>query len=108
MIELATETIMTLEEAAKRVLVNQATVFRWVTQGSKGSKLEAFRVGTRWRTSMEALQRFSDALTPANEPTSAPQSRLQTSRERQRYLERVSELLDEKLGVRKCETCKRL
>ena len=45
------------------------TVLRWVIHGSKGPsgsriRLEAVRLGGRWMTSREALQRFAERLTP--------------------------------------------
>ena len=72
MIDLATETLLTLEDAAERLLVSNCPVTRWVTRGSKGAKLEALRVGGLWRTSVEALQRFADASTPAQQSDPAP------------------------------------
>jgi excisionase family DNA binding protein len=110
MIDLATETVITLEEAAKRLLVNPSTVLRWVTQGTKGLKLEAFRVGGRWRTSMEALQRFADAQTPSQEPTaslhpSQPVRSVLTEKERQRRAAQACRELDEALGDRFCAVC---
>lgn len=77
MIDIATETVMTLGDAAKKVLVDQTTVFRWVTKGTKGIKLEAFRVGTRWRTSLEAPQLFIDARTPSHESAPVPRTQNQ-------------------------------
>jgi hypothetical protein len=46
-----------------------STLLRWVTRGSAGPdgmivRLEALRLGGRWMTSSEALQRFAEALTP--------------------------------------------
>jgi excisionase family DNA binding protein len=105
MIDIATETIITLEDAAKRLLVNPSTVLRWVTQGAKGLKLEAMRVGGRWRTSVEALQRFADAQTPRQEPYQTMQSPVRTPAERQRRAEEAGRRLDEMLGVRWCAKC---
>jgi hypothetical protein len=46
-----------------------STILRWIIKGSKAPdgtvvRLEACRLGGRWLTSREALQRFSDQLTP--------------------------------------------
>jgi predicted site-specific integrase-resolvase len=38
-IDLATETLLTIERAAERLLVSQATLTRWITQGSNGVRI---------------------------------------------------------------------
>jgi len=47
--------------------VHPATVIRWILDGiqvgDKRVRLEAVRIGSRWLTSDEALQRFADQLT---------------------------------------------
>ena len=53
--------------SGKRVHVS--TLIRWIRQGLKTShgqrvRLEAVRVGGKWATSLEALDRFFHALTP--------------------------------------------
>ena len=72
MFDLLNETSLSLSEAAKRVPpsrntkhIHRTTLIRWITQGLNGIRLEAVRVGGRWITSVEAIQRFSDALTAA-------------------------------------------
>jgi len=113
MIDIATETIITLEDAAKRLLVSKTSVYGWVTRGFKGVRLEAFRVGGCWRTSVEALQRFANAQTPGHNQLSVPgpneppasASRAATSRERQRQIEAAERQLDEMLGIRFCAEC---
>src|SRR5207253_5918892 len=45
------------------------TLYRWVIHGATGPsgtriRLEAIRLGGRWMTSREALQRFAERLTP--------------------------------------------
>jgi len=82
MIDLAAETLLTLEEAGARLLVSKATLYRWITQGSKGIKLDAVKVGDRWRTSEEALQRFSDSLTPKQETSNSPGPSIRTPNQR--------------------------
>jgi|GEM_PF-2379322 len=106
MIDLAAETLLTLEKAAERLQVSKATLHRWITYGTKGIRLEAAKLGGRWRTSEEAIQRFSNRLTPNRESTISPPTPAPTSRERQRHLERVDQELDELFGTRRCETCK--
>ena len=44
---------------------NRSTIFRWYTRGSKGGKLETIRAGGRRYTSEEALLRFFNRTTPA-------------------------------------------
>ena len=71
MIDLANESLPNLSQAAavlptdrrgKKVHLN--TVFRWILTGVNSPTgrvhLEAIRVGGRWLTSMEALQRFAE------------------------------------------------
>ena len=78
--------------------MSKCTLYRWITHGSKGTRLEAIKLGVHWRTSEEALQRFGDRLTPRVEPESAPLSPVRTPSQRQRDLERTNEILDEMLG----------
>ena len=56
--------------------VNASTLFRWATKGLlvNGTliKLEAVRLGSSWKTSFEAVARFSDRLTAAALPTDTP------------------------------------
>jgi excisionase family DNA binding protein len=105
-IDLATETLLTLEKAAERLLVSKATLQRWITHGTKSVRLEAAKVGGRWRTSEEAIQRFSDCLTPGHGAPTSQQTSARMTKERQRHLEQVDRHLDELLGIRRCETCK--
>jgi hypothetical protein len=56
-----------------------STVLRWITDGVKapdGSlvRLEALRLGSRWVTSREALQRFAERLTPRQDDAQPPPS----------------------------------
>jgi hypothetical protein len=49
--------------------VTQGCVMRWILRGVKGPggrrvRLEAVRLGGRWLTSLEALERFALAQTP--------------------------------------------
>jgi hypothetical protein len=56
-------------------------VLRWVLDGARGPsgervRLEAARLGGRWLTSLEALRRFSERLTPSvgGDDPAAPRS----------------------------------
>ncbi len=69
MIDVQREELLTLNQAAVRFPGNAGqplsygTIHRWVTAGVKGVRLEASRLGGRWITSMEAIQRFTERLT---------------------------------------------
>jgi Protein of unknown function (DUF1580) len=75
MIDLQNETILSIAQAAKRLPPGRnskpthvSTVLRWILKGHKGVRPEATRIGGRWVTSAEAIQRFSDNLTAATMP----------------------------------------
>jgi hypothetical protein len=60
-------------------------VLRWVLDGVPGPdgrrvRLEALRLGGRWVTSAEALQRFGERLTPAGPADAAPAPRPRRAR----------------------------
>ncbi len=57
------ETLLSAAEAARHLpgRPSPATAWRWRTTGVNGVKLEFIRVGRRWFTSVEAIQRFIDA-----------------------------------------------
>ncbi len=65
---LTTERILTFTEAARALppiagkRCHPSTLWRWARRGCKGVKLEVRRLGGRFVTSMEALERFSKAL----------------------------------------------
>ena len=68
MLDLSSETLLTIRQAAKRTLgrsgrrgVHVSAVYRWAQRGMKGVRLETQPVGGALFTSVEALQRFSDA-----------------------------------------------
>ncbi len=63
-----------------------STILRWILRGAKAPdgtlvKLEAARLGGRWLTSREALQRFSAKLTPST-AVEAPAPRTPATRSR--------------------------
>jgi hypothetical protein len=87
MIDAATilnENTLSLSQAAKRLPagrngapVSLACVLRWVLDGARAPdgqkvRLEAVRIGGRWITSIEALARFAEALTPRTADGPAP------------------------------------
>jgi hypothetical protein len=100
MINLSTETILPLSLAAKRVPASRngrkthlSTLLRWILQGVDGIRLEGVRLGGRWVTSQEALQRFAEALTPdltANPRTSrSPGARERADDRARRQLDQI-------------------
>jgi hypothetical protein len=78
------ENLLTLHDAARLLPSNRAgkrvnfsTIWRWALRGVRAIdgrvvRLEAARVGGRWITSRQALERFSAALTPTNEAGAEP------------------------------------
>jgi hypothetical protein len=75
-ISLASDSIITIRQATTILPqwyggkpVHFSRVFRWITEGilafdGERIKLDALRLGGRWITSEEALQRFVERLTP--------------------------------------------
>src|SRR5262245_15274719 len=87
MIDLCSETALTLAEAAQRVppyrgkRTHLSTILRWILTGTKAPDgrrvhLEGCRCGSRCLTAEESLQRFPQSLTPrlSAEPTPTPRS----------------------------------
>jgi hypothetical protein len=69
------ESRISLAQAAKLIPptrqgkpVHASTLVRWILHGVRGVRLEAARLGGRWVTSHEALDRFSAALTARHNP----------------------------------------
>lgn len=102
MIDLKTETKLSLSQAAKLVpptrqdkQVHVSTIVRWILRGVRGVRLEAVRVGGRWVTTHEALERFSAALTAQYvAPTEGSAASIAQSPERrQNQQKRVEQLL---------------
>jgi len=69
MIEIGKEKIITFSEATKLLPRRRAgkkphvsTLYRWAKRGIRGTILETIQVGGTCCTSMEAIQRFFDAL----------------------------------------------
>lgn len=74
-INLQTEQILTLKEAAKTLpqlcrgqSVHRSTLYRWINRGVRGIRLEALKVGRTLVTSREAVQRFAERLVGAELP----------------------------------------
>ncbi len=105
MIDIANETLLTIEEAAEKLKVSKATVTNWIKVGTKGLRLEAIKFGSHWRTSEEALQRFGDQQTPQYEQTSN-RTISRTSKQAQRAHQQAMDELDEALGSRSASRAK--
>lgn len=81
--------------------VAPSTVYRWIANGVRlpdGShvRLEAVRLGGRWLTSTQAIERFISRQTPqfSDAPTPAPR----TVQQRQRATERAAKELN-RIGI---------
>jgi hypothetical protein len=108
MIDLTTETPLSLAQAARLLPpgrrnrpVTFACILRWILSGCRAHdgqlvRLEAIRLGGRWVTSREAIQRFAEALTPQIPSVLSTPAR--TSSQRQRAAEQAGREL-EQLGI---------
>lgn len=67
-----TSPVMTFAEAASMIgrkfgfKPSVSTVWRWAKKGIDGQVLEAIRIGRRYRTTPEAIERFLNRLTEDN------------------------------------------
>ena len=77
MIDIATETILTPDEARRQIPGRQGkkmdlcTLYRWMQRGRKGIRLEYVCIGGKQCTSKQALARFFLRLTEAEEKKKA-------------------------------------
>ena len=81
-----------LGEGRHGALIHPATLTRWILRGVRNPdgdrvRLEAIRCGVSWRTSREALERFTAATTPTMATTMTP---TRTPLQRQRESERAN------------------
>jgi hypothetical protein len=98
------ETILTIHDAARLLPSNRAgkpvnfsTVLRWILRGVKNPigqlvRLEGARIGGRWLTSKQALERFALALTPQTDdadPIRTPSAREKASDVAKKRLEKM-------------------
>ena len=104
-IDITTEKLLTIAQAAERLQVSRATITTWIKRGTNGVRLEAIKFGSNWRTSEEAIQRFGDCQTPSFEIHShtTPLRRIAAELLSE---EQIQDQLDELFGVRKCSTCR--
>jgi hypothetical protein len=99
MIDISTETVVTLTQATRHVPSRRqgaktavSTVWRWAMRGIRGVKLETLMVGGRRCTSTEALQRFYERVTAATDGTACPSSL--STRRRQQQVEAAERELE--------------
>src|SRR5262249_25638885 len=104
MIDLRQETPISLADVPKCIPPGRSgrpthisTVVRWISKGVQGVKLEAIRLGGRWVTSREALQRFAERLTNVRAGNPIPTSVRTSSRRQAAAVLAEREL--EKLGI---------
>lgn len=82
-IDLQSETVVSLTEAAKALpsidgrRIHVSTLWRWARKGVRGVQLEYIRLGHRVCTSVEAVQRFAEALARSDVDRAAPMLRHQ-------------------------------
>lgn len=68
-VSVADERVLSLAQLARRLPrhrkdrpVHPSTIHRWRNPGVRGVRLECLRIGGIWHTSLEAFQRFCEAL----------------------------------------------
>jgi hypothetical protein len=71
--------------------VSVTTIHRWRHPGVRGVRLEAVRSGGAWVTSLEAYQRFCEALTRQADPQAAG-SQVRKSRDDERVEKELDDL----------------
>ena len=106
MIDISSETVVSFADATHHLpkrrsgkRPNVATLYRWHQHGVRGVRLETIMVGCTRCTSLEALQRFCEAVTAAadgRKPTIPESAR--RSAQRQREIEAAERRL-ERAGV---------
>ena len=98
------ETVVTFSEAAATLpklngrKLHASTLWRWARKGLKGVKLETRRLGGRFVTSLEALDRFSEKLAKigVEEPAPmAPAKRKSPNSRHQHEVDRAERECDE-------------
>ena len=116
MIDLATETVVTLTDAPRHLpsrrrgrKPHSSTLFRWAKYGVKAAdgaviKLETIRVGGSTCTSVQSLQRFCEALTARTAPE--PKSvRTPSARRKAIEMQQQRAASDRGAGRSKCKYC---
>ena len=96
------ETVLTFSEAAARLprlngkKIHASSLWRWARKGISGVRLETRRLGGRFVTSIEALDRFSRKLAEIDVADRGPavfRKKTRTEKQRQRDTERAEKEL---------------
>jgi len=100
MIDITMERVLSLSEACgllprrrRGKKPSYACLWRWATKGCRGIRLESIKVGGTSCTSVEALQRFCEAVTAAENGRRRDPSTLRTTAQRERRIRRADEHL---------------
>jgi len=98
-IDFETERCIPIGEAPKHIpgRPSLASVYRWMTNGVRGARLETIVVGGQRFTSIEAIQRFIERTTANSPGASAPVPR-PTSRQREAAIRKAEREL-ERAGI---------
>src|SRR5690242_14312428 len=77
-INILSETVVSYRDVISNILpdrdgkrIHVGTLHRWRTRGLRGVRLHSVKLGGRWHTSVQALQRFFDSLTDQDSMTAA-------------------------------------
>ena len=104
MIDIHKETLVSISETPKHLprrpngkTVHISAVYRWINKGISGIRLESARIAGCTYTSLEALQRWSDALTQGDESIAG--ERLRTPKSREVEIERASRQVEQQLRI---------
>jgi len=88
-LQLLSEDLIGLAEAACIASVSVRTIRRWIQVGCNGRTLEAAKLGGQFRTSREAIGRFAIFPAAARRPSFPDGSALQRHRRAERELDRM-------------------
>ena len=104
MIDIHNETLVSISETPKHLprrpsgkTVHISAVYRWIKKGIKGIRLESARIAGCTYTSLEALQRWSDALSNSEEFTT--EAKLIPPKARELQIEKAAEHVDRELRI---------
>ncbi len=104
-INIAAEEVVSFAEATRRLpcrpngkRIHVAALYRWAAEGLRGIRLEVAVLGGHKFTSMEALQRFTDALTEAHEQAADSRSPRDKKNAREVEIRQSEQAVLDKLG----------
>jgi hypothetical protein len=98
-IDISSEALLSLNDAAKSLpgRPHISTLHRWRLRGVRGIRLETALLGGRRFTSVEALERFSAAITAAADGEPPP---TRTPRQRERAIAAALKDLQQEYGAK--------